>query len=108
MALTLNELLLKVLKIIKYPNNKEAFVKEFEQLNYMEALSNCLDKLPKDVRDKIKTYKSKEEVLRQIPEDVYLSEIMKVSKEAFGKFLEAVSPLLTFDQKEKIIKLVPR
>ncbi|HZE87241.1 MAG TPA: hypothetical protein VE090_03465 [Methylomirabilota bacterium] len=107
MQRSFKDVLLEILDIIKYPNDKEKFVAEFEVMNHTEAILNLLDQLPTDVQAKIKASNlNKEEVNKHISQELYLSEITKVSKNALVKFLEAVSPILNLDQKQKITQLV--
>lgn len=98
---------MEFLDIIKYPNNKAKFIKEFEETNQLEALANTLDKLPEDVQKKIKESKDNlEEIKKYLHHEAYLNEIIKVSHAAFINFVESISPLLNFDQKQKVVNLL--
>lgn len=107
MQRTFSDVLLELLTIIKYPNNKQKFVKEFEELNHGEALANLLDRLPGMIKAKIKTNGGKpEEIKKYIDPDKYIAEVTKVSAQALVNFVNVISPLLTLHQKEKITALL--
>ena len=98
-----NELLLEILSIIDYPNDKNKCVKEFEELNHAEAMTNMLERLPNDVQEKIKAVQYDEkEVIKYIDQKEYLSELIKVSEDAFINLLNDISATLTEEQKNKI------
>lgn len=102
-----NDVLLELLYIIKYPNNKGKFVKEFEELNHTEAVVNLLDRLPGSIKVKVKMRgKTQEEIKQYIDPEKYKAEVTKVSAQALVKFVNTVSPLLTLDQKERITALL--
>ena len=44
----IKQLLLEVLTIIHYKNSKEKFLKDFEEMNYLDAMANLAEKLPED------------------------------------------------------------
>jgi hypothetical protein len=101
------DVLLEILIIVKYPNNKEKFIKEFEELNHMETVANLLDKLSFEVQEKIKANEHNiEEVKKYLPTEEYISELTKVSNQALLNLVSVVTPLLKIDQKQKIAKLV--
>ncbi len=102
-----NDVLFDLLTIIKYPNNKERFIKEFEELNHLEAISNLMDKFPVDIQEHIKASEGRiEEIKKYIQQEEYVSEVAKVSKEALIKFIEVVSPLLNLEQKQRVVNLL--
>ncbi len=99
--------LLELLTTINYPNNKEKFIAEFEDLNRVEVIANILEKLPKDIQEKIQAGDNDyENIKKYIHQDEYLAEITKVSAEALKKFIEVISPLLTLQQKQQVDKIV--
>ena len=104
-----NNILLQLLDFIKYPNNKEKFVTEFELLNHGETLVNLMDRLPRDIQEKIKTDQIGPDGVKQyITEEEYLKEFINVSREELRKFIDEMSPLLTLKQKEHIVILISR
>ncbi len=104
---TYTDILLEILTIIKYQNNKEKFVKEFEALNRLDAMACIIDTLPGYVQEKIKSSNNDvEEMKKLIPTNEYIVTYEKVSVEALRKFLEDISSVLTLQQKEQITKLV--
>ena len=98
-----NELLLEILTIIDYPNDKNKYLKDFEEMNHAEAMTNILERLPSDIQEKIKAvHYDKNEVIKYIDQNEYLSEIIKVSEDALIKLLDDISTTLTEEQKNKI------
>lgn len=107
MQRTFNDVLFTILVIINYPSSKEKFVREFERLNHIETFVNLLERLPILVQYKIKISENKfEEIKKYLSTEEYRLEITKVSIKALVTFISAVSPLITLDQKQKIIKLL--
>src|SRR5262245_53468310 len=107
MPRTFNDVLLDLLTIVKYPSNKQKFIKEFEELNHGEAVANMLEKLPGEIQDKIKASENKvEEIKKHLPVDEYRTEVEKVSAQALVNFINVISPLLTLRQKEKVTALM--
>lgn len=102
-----SELLLEILTIIDYPKDKNECVKEFEELNHAEAMTNMIERLPSNIQEKIKDTKYNEkEVAKYIDSKEYLSEVIKVSEEALLKLLNDVAATLTEEQKKRIQKLL--
>jgi hypothetical protein len=109
MQRTINDVLLDLLHIIKYPNNKQKFVKEFEELNHGEALVNMFERLPGPIKVKIKVGGAKPELIKKyIDPQKYAAEVTHVSSQALVNFINVVSPLLTLDQKQEITKLLQK
>lgn len=110
MERTFTDILMDLLVIIKYPkHDRQRFVKEFEELNHVEAALNIADRLPGPSKIKIKMSKGNPEVLHKyIDGEKYTVEMTKVSAKALVSFISVVSPLLTLDQKEKIIALMQK
>src|SRR5579862_3274305 len=95
-----SELLLEVLTIIDYPNDKNTCIKEFEELNNAEAMFNIFEKLPSDIQKKIKAAQYNEaEVVKYIDQNEYRSELIQVSENALVKLLNDISATLTKEQK---------
>lgn len=106
MKSSLNDLLLEILSVIKY-RNKEAFVKEFEEMNNVEAMANCIEKLPASQQKEINFKKGDfEAVKKYIPQEVFQEELTKISAEAFGDFISHMKSVLDHNQKQKIAHLI--
>lgn len=102
-------LLFQILATIKYSKDKGKFIKEFEITNHFEALGNILEKLPEQVREILRGKLTKgkgEEIKNYISFEEYSHELNRTADEAIIKLVDAISPILTLDQKEKIAKLV--
>ena len=104
MKRTIKDVITEFLTIVDYPNDKEKFIAEFEQLNQVEAFTNVFETLPKDVQEKIKQSKP-EEIEQYIPKEAYQQELIKVTSIAFGEQIKDTLPLLNSEQKEKVIQL---
>ena len=85
------DILLKILEIIEYQNDKEKFVTEFELLNQTEALGNLLNKLPSDVQEKISTNGDIAEAEKNIGHDEYMTDLVVVANANLSNFINSVS-----------------
>ncbi len=107
MQRSFTDVLSELLTIIRYTKNKEQFIKELEELNQNEALVNMLENLPEDLQKQVKAMQNFQEAIKKhiVIED-YNTELAKVSHQALRKFIEAVSPVLKFEQKQKIAQIL--
>ena len=106
---TAKELLLEMLHIIHYKDNKQLFIEEFEAMNHLEAIAHFVTKLPEEFRQKKSFQKEDLQTISQyISPQVYQEEVEQIAQEELKKFAEVVSPVLTLDQKQKITKLLPQ
>ena len=97
----------EILDIIEYPEDKEAFVTQFYQLNYLEALLSIVPQLPKETQEKIKACNNDSEKIKEyIPADVYKRELQQVTTASLKDFIQSISVDLSRAQKEKIAHLV--
>lgn len=96
----------QILMISKYPNNKEQFIKRFEEQNLDDALYNLLDKLPYDKQQAVKACHGDLNKIQHFftPEE-YLKEVCHVYNQALIDFIESLSPTLDEQQKECITAL---
>ena len=99
-------ILLNILEIIRYTNDKEKFILEFENLNQEEAILNILERLPDEIQEKIRANDNIDEIKQYINQEEFIVELRKVSGEALGNFIEDIAPTLTLDQSERILKLI--
>jgi len=107
MSKNFHDVLLEILAIIHYPRNKAKFVVEFEEMNHLETVVNLLEKLPLEMQERIKAGERNEEMVKKyIPDEIYISELTNVSSKALVKLIEAVSPLLKLEQKQKVVQLL--
>ncbi|SRR5258708_39843718 len=106
MTQSFNDLFFNILSIINY-HKKEDFVKEFEEMNYVEAMMNCIERLPKHIQTEvIARIAAPEEFKKYIPQEIYQQEVTKVSAEALMDFLSYTKSVLSQEQKEKIVTLL--
>ncbi len=106
MQQTDKDLLLKILDIIDYSNDKAVFVDKFSELNRQEALLNLLERLPKDVQEKMSSSEDIAEVRKVISSESYALELATVSAEALGSLINNVTPTLSDDQRNQITALI--
>ncbi|HEX8931786.1 MAG TPA: hypothetical protein VF810_01375 [Patescibacteria group bacterium] len=104
------ELLSKILEIINYSNNRDKFIKEFETMNHLEAVTNIVERFPAAVRERIKLVSSgflKPDLIKhKISPEEYNLELNKVAEAELYKFVQVISPVLTLTQKQKIDQLL--
>lgn len=105
------EIILKVLEIINYQDDKEKFANEFLGLILQNSINNLAEKLPQDKLDQLRQRLSlsKPEKLETLLNDYFSSEelndsVKKVSENMFKEYLEEVSPTLDEAQKENLQK----
>lgn len=103
---TVRDTLQSILEIIHYPNNKEKFISEFEQVTYEEALLNVVGTLPQHIQQQLKRSSTPEDVLQYIPQKILSNEYIHVANNALGSLLASLSVRLNKDQKQKIMKLL--
>jgi len=102
-----NDVLLELLTIIRYPNDKQTYISEFEKSNFDEALANILERLPTEAQQAIMAKDGAlDEIEKYIDKDAYNAEVVKVSHAALIRFVEVISPLLHLEQKEKVVQLL--
>lgn len=106
MQRTIKDIIISFLTIVEYPNDKEKFATEFEQLNRLEAFSRLFETLPQDIQEKIKQSKTPEEIEQYIDKETYEKELIKVTSLAFADQIKSTLPLISPEQKEKIVELL--
>ena len=105
METTYKDILLQILSLMDY-DDKEAYVKKFQEMNHLEAMTNCIAKLPQHVQDEIVAKTASPEVVKQyVPQDKYMEEITTVSAKALVELLKDMETVLSSDQKEKINRI---
>ena len=100
------DIILQILDIIIYSHDKESFIDEFERLNREETIVNLLDKLPEDIKMKIKDDNDLNELKKYISREEYTAELTKVYAESLGKFIDDIAPSLNEEQKDKISDII--
>lgn len=99
-------ILLQILTISKYPDNKEHFVKQFEDLNFDDALYNILDRLSYDKQEQVRACQGDLSKIQQFftPEE-YKDELCQVYVDALIEFIKSLAPSLNQQQKDQIAAL---
>jgi len=107
MQKSVNHILFEILTIAGYANDKEKFIREFEKLNILEAMTHIYDSLPHEVQAQIKDHiDDPYEIKKHIPEEAFITEIIKVTRTALHNCIKDMLPALNFYQKEQINNLV--
>lgn len=96
------ETITKILELIGYQGDKQAFANQFLANSQKQALVDLLDSLPADKQAQLKQQLSTAQQV-QIPDllqsyftkEQYLGAVTKATKEAFGSFLETIKSSLT-------------
>jgi hypothetical protein len=108
------ELLLKILTIIGYSDNKEEFVNQFIVNIHLQAFLDLILTLPIDRQEEIKLSLARSS---QYPDRVtrilvsYFSQVQiqdafeAASKDSIGKYIEAISDTLSNQQRQELSKI---
>ncbi|MBP9716836.1 MAG: hypothetical protein KBD51_02730 [Candidatus Levybacteria bacterium] len=105
------EIILNVLEIIGYSDDREKFANEFLGLILQKSINNLAEKLPQNKLDQLRQRLSlsKPEKLETLLKDYFSGEelnesVKKVSENMFKEYLEEVGPTLSNSQKEDLQK----
>ncbi len=107
------QIILQVLEIIGYTDNKEKFANEFLGLILQKSINNLAEKLPQDKIDQLRQRISLTgpEKFENLLKDYFSGEelnesVKKVSENMFREYLEEVKPTLNDTQKENLQKFL--
>lgn len=107
------ELILKILEIIGYKDDREKFAADFVSAIHRKAISNCVGSLTEEQKNSLEEQlsgiiRSPEEVskilFQFITDDQYQQSVEKASKEIMRGYLEAIAPILSEDQTNQLNK----
>ncbi len=107
-----HNILLKILEIIGYSENKEAFVDEFLKNVQMQSVIDLIQSLPQDKQSEIKDQFSKiqndqnkaSDLLKSYFTEEQIQEALKnSSKTAMEEYIKAINPTLSSTQKNNLI-----
>lgn len=105
------EIILQVLEIIGYTDDREKFANDFLGLILQNSINNLSENLPQDKIDQLRQRLSlsKPEKLETLLKDYFSGEelndsVKKVSENMFKEYLEEVGPTLNESQKENLQK----
>ncbi len=108
-----NKLVIQLLTISNFRDDKMAFIKEFESQNYFEAMLNLIDVLPITQRSKIKEkirlediQKLKEYLIDLFSQEEFESELNRVRTSALKGLMNSLLPTLHAEQIRKIDNLL--
>lgn len=107
--MTITQLLLKILEIIDFKENKNVFIADFISLVNEKALINVLKGLPGgtqthlEERLKNKTLDEQKQILQEsIQLDDLTKELARVTQELLSNYIDTIMPTLHDDQLEKL------
>jgi hypothetical protein len=104
-------ILLKVLVIIGYQNDKEKFISEFLSICFKKAFIKCVESMPLNIKNTIKKkivkvgdnpLKMQEILTEFVPEEKYDEILFAESLNTFIEYLQAVIPTLKENQKKEL------
>lgn len=106
------EILLKILDIIDYPENKEQLINKFISACQQQALINLVESLPSNeqevLRENLSKTKKQDEAQKILLEDFSQEKIFEALKEttkkAFEDYIKDILPSLTVTQRENLQK----
>ena len=99
------EQLREILEIINYTEDREAFIREYELISQIEAVGTIVEQLPNQVQEIIQK-RNPALIKDYVSLDTYITEITNAWHRKISNLITAVSPVLTFSQKEKIKQLM--
>ncbi|VVB85921.1 Uncharacterised protein [uncultured archaeon] len=113
MVNTPQDLLLQILKIIDYSDNKEAFVEEFIKNIHLQSLSYLISTLSPDKQEEVKTEltmnkNNSDKVASTL--NAYFSQsqmqdaLKNASKSAMTEYIKTINPTLSATQKQQLSK----
>lgn len=104
------ELFSKLLTIIKYDGDKNAYIENFQKVCEQKAILNLLASLPEDKQKTIQADSTPEQIKALIDENISKEEVDKTlaetANEIFSEFIEEIIPTLSEDQKKRIKNLL--
>ena len=114
MPQSINDLLKKILESIDYEGDKGAFAKDFLQTIEKQALSDLIESLPNEKKDKLKQKLSQNlqkpegvsAVLKgYFPEQQITKALENAAKNGVSEYIQAILPTLNEEQKTKLTEL---
>lgn len=102
-TLPLHSLLEEILTVINYPSDKDVFIREFEALTILEAMTIVYKQLPEDKQQLIQEHSDNTELLiREIPKELYEDAYLQVAKRELKAFIQSFYAHLDNDQKQQL------
>lgn len=106
----LPSILLSILTIINYPNNKQKFIADFQQVCRQYAVLALAERLPKDkqkeLKDKLKNIISgeagKQIVFSYFSQDEYKTTLDQLAQKIFQDYISDISPKLSPEKRDKL------
>src|SRR5476649_1245134 len=104
-------ILLKILEIIGYTDDKEAFATEFTNNIQMQSILDLIETLPADqqagVKQKLTDSANNPEAIASILKEHFTQEqlqqsLQKSAKQAFTEYIQAISTSLSTEQKQNL------
>lgn len=114
----MNELrgvLLKILEVINYTEDKEGFTKEFEKNIKIQTIFDLVRSLPNEKQDELKKRlievddnpeKTVEILKEYFSADKIQEEIENITKNSFSEYIETILPTLSASQTDSLQKIL--
>ena len=107
------EILLKILEIIEYSDNREEFADQFVNKIYLQSLSNLAktlnpqeqDKLKENIKSSTDSDDLEKSLKNYFSEEQMQKAISGATSDAMSKYIETINPTLINDQREKLLEL---
>src|SRR5882724_10220036 len=100
-----NEILLKVLTIIEYNEDKDTFIEDFLAQAQKQAAMNILEMLPKEKKEALQNAEQNKELFAEIfTPEVMDNAMVDVMVLQFQGFLQTIMPKLPPEKKAKLVK----
>lgn len=107
------DIVVKILTIIDYPHDREAFLVDFDRVVSSQAVIDLVKSLPEDKRsdaeDAISKAQSQEEFSKAISAYFTVDQVSEAidaaAAPAISQWISSIAPTLTDEQKQKLIEL---
>lgn len=108
---TPHDLLIKILEVIDYSDDKDAFISEFTKNVHLQSLLDLISTLPADKQEEIKTKltpnvndadKVASTLSAYFTQSQMQDALEAASKDAMTKYVETISPTLSAPQKQEL------
>ncbi|MBI4098218.1 MAG: hypothetical protein HY426_04235 [Candidatus Levybacteria bacterium] len=103
------QIILQVLEIIGYSDDKEKYADDFLALCFQKAFVNLTQKLPQDKQDQltqrmslVSADKTEALLLEYFPKEEFENAIKEASRSTFEEYLKTIIPTLNEEQRSKL------
>ena len=104
--ITYKELIVEILNIIGYQNDKSKFATEFELLNRIDAVGAIITSYPEIIQNRIKACLNAQELSHYIPQRTYEKAYIEITQKALQDFIISIEGTLSLKQIDKIKNVI--